>query len=333
MHTDRIMLTKSTGYEQADLMLQKIVERFESTFPARMVGYYVEGSYADQTAVETSDLDLTVVFDERLSHKDEAIAEKLLADLEANSALELDISLIDEVTLRQRGDTSFKLGTRLVFGQDIRGSIPLMPLSDWARNRMHAAYWLMINVFERPHPVRAPLGFPREDDPFYGYANRPFQLADGREILTTRNLVRITGWIATARIAHEAQAYVVRKRNCYSTYEHLIGDEWTDLLAQIEQRCRTDWRYRIPESGKERDDLRMILTRTLAYENHFLGVYRCYLLSELGSNHTGAQLIALNFLNQIPFDDPTVMKAVRALEAVHDVEVRSAAKRSIGNVT
>lgn len=329
MKINSIALTNSTGYKQADRILKEIAERFESTFPTQTVGYYVEGSYADQTALATSDLDLMIVFQDKMSEKDEEIAGKLVTTLEANSPIELDISLIDETTLRQRGDTNFKLGSLLVFGQDIRDCIPLMPLGSWARNRMHAAYWLMINVFDRPSPVRAPLDFPRQDDPFYGYANRPMRLADGSEIMTTRNLVRVTGWIATARIAREAGEYVVRKRECYPTYQRLIGDEWTDLLAQINQRCRTDWQYRIPESDEEKDELRDLLTQALAYENHFLDVYRRYILSELAGNRRDDQLAALNFLNHIPYDDVDVIEAARALDTIQDAEVRSAAKRII----
>ena len=333
MKSTEIVLTHSTEYELADSVLQDIVARFEHVFPTRIIGYFVEGSYADQTAIATSDLDLVIVFRKHFALGEEEAAARIVTALEADSPIELDISLISEANLRQQGGTNFKLGSQLVFGEDIRASIPLMSVTAWARNRMHAAYWLMVNVFGRPHPVRAPLDFPKKDEPFYGYANRPMRLVDGRAVLTTRNLVRVTGWIATARIAHEAQEYVVRKRECYSTYQRAIGDEWTPLLARIDQYCRTEWHYRIPGSDKEQQELRDILTQTVAYENHFLQVYRHFLLSELASPHRDTQLAALNFLDQTVYADADVIQAVRGLVAAQDAEVRSIAEEVVAKVS
>ena len=318
-------LTKTIGCELADGVLQEIVTRFEDAFSNRIIGYFVEGSFADQTAVATSDLDLVIVFREQFAASEKDAAALLVTALETNSSIELDIELTDEVSLQASADPMFKLGARLVYGMDIRETIPLMAITEWARRRMHAAYWLMVNVFERPRPVRAPLDFPRQGDPFYGYVNRPMRLADGREVLTTRNLIRVTGWIATARLAYEAQEYVVRKRECYSTYQRAIGDEWTSFLAQIDQRCRTDWHYRIPETAEEQQALRAILTKTLAYENHFLDVYRHFLLDELASPQHDAQLAALNFLNQIPFNDTKVIQTAQKLVTAQDVAVRTLA--------
>src|SRR5712692_11971608 len=138
----------------------------------------------------------------------------------------------------------------------------------------------MINVFQRPQPVRAPLTLPQPNAPFYGYTARTMRLRDGAEIPTTRNLIRVTGWIATARLAVEAQQYVIRKRDCAPTYRRLINDQWTALLEEIDQRCRTAWQYRIPDTASEQAELRAILERTPEFENHFLNRYRQFLVSE-----------------------------------------------------
>lgn len=288
----QIELLNSTGSEQVDRLWRGIIGIFERTFPGRIIGYYVEGSYADQTAIATSDLDLRIVFRHHFVAGEEKAAVRLVATLEASSPTELDIELTDEASLHHSADPMFKLGAHLVYGEEIRESIPLMPIAEWARQRMHAAFWLMINVFSRPHPVVVPLSFPVSNDPFYGYANRTMRLADGQEILTTRNLVRVTGWIATARIAYEAQQYVVRKRECRLTYQRIIN---------------TDWRYCIPETAVEQDELRNTLVQTLAYENHFLAVYRHFVLGELTGSDPDAQRVALDFLNRTPLDDPALV--------------------------
>lgn len=276
-----VALLQSTGHVQADRAVQALVKRFESLFPQRVVGYFVEGSYADQTAIATSDLDLTLVFrDQFVTPEERQQAQEAVTACRQLNTLELDITLVEEGELRRGADPMFTLGARLLYGQEIRNTIPLIPIELWARQRMHAAYWLMIHVFNRPQPVVAPLTFPDAHDPFYGYANRVMHLADGSVIPTTRNLIRVTGWIATARLAYEAQHYVVRKRDCVPAYRSLINDEWTPLIAQIDARCRSAWGYRIPSTSDEQAELRAILCDTLFFENHFLSCYRHFLLTQ-----------------------------------------------------
>jgi hypothetical protein len=187
----------------------------------------------------------------------------------------------------------------------------------WARQRMHAAFWLMIHVFQRPQPVVAPITFPDPTDKFYGYASRRTKRAEGTEVLTTRNLIRVTGWIATARIAYQAGQYVVDKRSCVATFRDVIGDEWTDLLVTVDQRCRQDWRYLIPDNNEEQEQLQVIGRHVLEYENHFLKVYDHFLADELTSNDPFAQSTALEMLGRTWHPEPSILAL---LHQVADVE-------------
>lgn len=307
-----LVLQQSTGHSLADRTVLGVVNLFEALFPQRICGYYVEGSYADQTAVTTSDLDLTIVFREQFTTTNErTLAQQIVTACQQLSALELDITLAEETHLRQQADPIFKLGARLLYGEESRDTMPLIPIAIWARQRMHAAYWLMINVVNRPKPVHAPLAFPNPSDPFYGYAARMMTLADGRQLPTTRNLIRITGWIATARLAYEAQHYVVRKRDCVASYRQVINDEWTTLLEQIDGRCRSAWHYRIPTTAAEQAELRTILEHTLAFENHFLERYRRFLLAELTGNDQNAQQEALRILDNTLYSDPELLQVIK----------------------
>ncbi|CAN5546377.1 hypothetical protein BH10CHL1_BH10CHL1_26300 [soil metagenome] len=319
-------LAFSTGHLLADQVLQEIVTLFERLFPNRVIAYYVEGSYADQTAIATSDLDLTLVF--RATFVDANEQEQVhvvIAACKQRCALELDFTLFAEQQLRQRADPIFMLGAQLVYGRDLRATLPILSIETWACKRMHAAFWLMINVFQRPQPVRAPLMLPHPNDPFYGYANRRLRLPDHTEIPTTRNLMRVTGWIATARIAYQAHEYVIRKRDCVATYRALINDEWTGLLEQLEQRCRIAWGYRIPEQTSEQAELCTILVYTLAFENHFLGLYRQFVCAELWSAEPVAQKIALELLGRTLYADQMILSAIHSLITADDPEIRRAA--------
>lgn len=126
-----------------------------------MVGDFVEGSYAVQTAIAASDLDLTIVFRKQfVTTEARQRAQEVTEACRRLSALELDISLITEAELRSGADPMFRLDARLLYGQEIRHTIPLISIERWARQRIHAAYWLMSNVFNRPKPALPRLPFP-----------------------------------------------------------------------------------------------------------------------------------------------------------------------------
>ncbi len=323
-------LVNTTGSVVADRIVQGIVTLFEHIFPNYLCACFVEGSYANQSAVATSDLDLTLVLSTPFtSTQEQELAADLLSTCQHLSTLELDITLTDMPRLQQSADPMFKLGAHLLYGQDVRGSIPLMPITLWTQQRMHAAFWLLVHVFQRPQPITLPLSFPRPDDQFYGYAARPMQLHDGTTISTTRNLIRVTGWIATARIAYQTQQYVVRKQDCVAMYRESIGDEWTDLLQTIDQRCRQEWQYRIPTHKQHQAELRALAEKVLGFENHFLGVYRQFLLSELTSTEAVAQTTALAMLERTWFPDPVILDAIYPLALNAEGDVHLIARRLI----
>lgn len=323
-------LVDTTGNTLADRIVQGIISLFEHVLPNALCSCYVEGSYANQNAVATSDLDLILVLHASLTtEREHTVVASLLEACQHLSTLELDVTLTDVSQLQQSADPVFKLGARLLFGHEIRDTIPLIPMTLWARQRMHAAFWLMIHVFQRPQPVVAPITFPQPDDPFYGYAARPMHVADGTEIRTTRNLIRITGWIATARIAHQAQSYVVEKRSCVTTYRARIGDEWTDLLETIDRRCRQAWQYRIPESNEEQKELRTIGHHVLAYENHFLNVYKQFLLQELTGNDVAAQSTGLAMLERTWYPEPAIVTVLHQLANSNQANIGAAAQQCI----
>ncbi len=222
--------------------------------------------------------------------------------------------MADEASLSGGASPQFKLGSALVYGEDIRERIPLVPMEVWTHDRMHAAYWLMISIFNRPKVVHLPLGFPDPNDAWLGYANRKARLPDGTEVPSTRNLIRSTGWAATALLALYARRYIVSKRECHTIYRAVINDEWAALFEDIYYYCREQWQYLLPQTDEDRQRLRAICERTLAFENYFLGVYKTYLLAQLGSADEGAISHAFWVLSQIVFDDAEVLSAACALQ-------------------
>jgi hypothetical protein len=319
-------LLDSTGDAGADRCARGVIDRFEAAFPGRVRGYYVEGSRADGSGLASSDLDLTIVF--KGGPADEATRQRAARLAEACTALgavELDVVVEDEARLAAGVPPMFALGSRLLYGEDIRDRVPLLPIEAWSRDRLHAAYWLLVTVFGRRTVVAPPLACPDPASAFHGYANRPVRLADGTAVASTRNLIRVTGWIATARLAREAGRYVARKRDCHALYRRWIGDEWAPLLEEIYLTCRGAWDCRIPADEAERRRLRAICARTLAFENDFLRRYKEFLLAELRTADTPDRAHALRLLARIPYLDEEIAAAVRSCAGADDRPVRAAA--------
>ncbi|MEZ4862442.1 MAG: nucleotidyltransferase domain-containing protein [Caldilineaceae bacterium] len=317
------MLT-ATGNATADRILHGLVGILEVVFPGRIRGYYLEGSYADQTALTTSDIDLIILFKGSfIDETEHAKAEQIVEHYSMVSALELDVSFLDEKQIATGVPPALKLGSTVLFGEPAPNEFPLVSVTEWGRERMHAAYWLTTKVFGRPPVVTYPRDYPRPEAEFYGYTERTIRFADGNEVPSTRDLIRVMGWAATALVAYQGKQVVPRKKECHLFYRTYINDEWSALFEAIYHQCRTQWHYRIPEQTNERHELRRICRRALAFENHFLDVYKQFLLSELHGADLPAKRHALWVQGKIPYMDQEIIATVRALvnrqeEALHE---------------
>jgi hypothetical protein len=62
-------LIESTGDRQCDKIAQGVIGIFEGAFPGRVRGFYLRGSHASDTSIASSDLDLLIVFKDRITDK------------------------------------------------------------------------------------------------------------------------------------------------------------------------------------------------------------------------------------------------------------------------
>ncbi len=310
---ETVHLLNTTCNEQVDNLLRDVIGIFERAFPERIRGYYIEGSYADVSSVATSDIDMIVVFKSHFSDDEEKRqVQQVNEACRLLSSVEFDAEIIDEERLKRGIWPTFKMGSMLIYGEDIRASLPLVSLEEWTRDRMHSSYWRVVKLFHRPAVVVCPLYYPDPDDTFFGYIKRTVRLPNETEVPSTKDLMRMVGWAATAMIAYKAKKYVARKRDCYLLYREYADDAYgAQLLADIYAQCRGKWGYLIPEDAEERDALRDICARTLAFENYFLSVYKNFLLSELfGANEEGKKH-ALWMLGEIEYRDEDILNAVQ----------------------
>lgn len=304
--TDPETLLASTGNARADEALRALVAACNATLPGRLRSVYATGSYGDETALASSDLDVTLVVAGRLTAKERALAEGAVAGVARECGIELDATVAGEEDLARGVPPLLKLGGRCVWGEDRRDAMPLVPIERWARERMHAASWLIVNIFGRPVPVSLPLHYPAASEEFFGYTRRTARLPDGRDVPSTRDLIRVTGWAATALVALHGRAYIARKREMPAAYRQYIGDEHSALHEDIASWCRERWAYLIPDDAPSRAHLRDLCARALAFENRFLREYREWVLGELRSPDSNARQAARKMLGRVPLADDEI---------------------------
>lgn len=322
-----ITLLTSAGDPHIDQILRGVIGLIELLFPERVRSYYITGSYADGTAVPTSDLDVMIVL------KDSATRDELdkifdIADqISLLSPMFLDLEGIGEDQLLSKG-YSLKFASLFIYGDDIRDAIQSPDIDDYVRDCMHnSPIYFMSHVARRQPVVAFPLDYPDRMAEFYGYDYNP--LEDHRD---TKVLLAILGHAATAIVALKTRKFVGTKSQCISMYKQYIHDEWTDLLTEVYAICRNAWSYRIPENAEDRRRLRRVCEQALKFENHFLKLYRSYLLSELYGSDDRNKLKAIEMLGKVIFLDETVWSALRTFETSTTGELKSAAVSTLRKI-
>jgi len=324
-----IVLQNSTGNQQVDSILRGLISLYEMMFPERIRGYYLMGSYMDASAGAISDIDLYILFKQCFLNETE---EKKAHDLRDASALlspmRLDILLLSEEQLKPE-DVRLKVASRLVYGEDIRDKLPLPTKEAYNRS---ITQW-PLHFYRRIHQrevLHFPLHSPQPDAPFYGYTTitiaqwYPSAIQQG-----TKEFVAATCWTATALVALQAGQYVGKKADAIKAYGEVIADEWTIFLQEVYTKCCQVWEYRVPDDTSDRVTLESLCRRMIIFENHYLSVYKAYLLQQLQGKKRDAILFAAKQLQEVIYPDQEVVSILRVIKYEHDVELQQAIMQAI----
>lgn len=327
-HLNDMHLLFKTDHAEVDDVLLKIIRRFELVFPDKVLAYYLDGSYASSYAVPSSDVDLKIVFKEDTAADDLARANEMIVALDEQSAIEFDVGC---VLAKGQFRPALIYKGQLIYGKEIRNQLTVMPVDFWGRERMYAGCWLICHLFDRPGKINLPLGYPDPEGSFYGYDDRLAQSGEGKGVRGIKNMMRASGWAATGLIGHQTGKYVTNKAECLHMYREFIGDEWTSHIEDLYENCRNKWVYRVPDDVEEQKILRTICQRNLAFENHFLNVYRNFLIDELQCGDVERIKEALDYFNRTPFHDEAVVLALKKLITVE--LIHKSASHALGLVT
>src|SRR5215469_3233637 len=124
-----------TQQPDVDEALTLLVGLYETSYPHSILSYYLEGSYADGSAIATSDVDLVLIGQTGVS-----LDMSLWSQHYPDAQISLDITVLEEAALAQGITPQLKLGGKLLYGIDICQNYSLIPLEQWAHDRIHAAY-------------------------------------------------------------------------------------------------------------------------------------------------------------------------------------------------
>lgn len=276
-----IDLLSGTGTVRLDRLLRGVVGAYEAVFVDRVRGFYLRGSYAAGGSVAGSDLDLLIVFKDRL--EDQAESERAYALARALNDLSpvlLEVIVIGEQGLRENGSLAVdaKLGTQHIYGEDIRDALPDFDEAAYLRAVVHTPYFSYSFPAERGlgSPITYPLTHLRPSAEFFGFDQWLLANEDGVEGPSTKLLMATVTWTATALVALNGGGYVKDKATAVNLYEEIIHDEWTPLVRAVYELCRNRWAYRIPTGLEDRRQLHELCDAALGFQNHYLRRYRAF---------------------------------------------------------
>lgn len=265
----------STGSPFADQVIGNVIHAYESNFPNRVRAYYLIGSYADDTDVALSDIDLILFFKEKFQDSaEQQAAEQLARECIAASPTRLDLT--------PRGEDSFdamfavirvalKDASVLVYGQDIRAQWQLPPIEQYTQDVIKGALFFIAHLHGLEQVTALPITYPNPTDEFFGYTQKRFNEWYPPEINSgTKELVATVSRIATATLALQANKYIGSKREAIELYQTCVGGTWAKFVSNIFYHCKQDWQYLIPETLSKRAELRALCRVMLAFESDFL---------------------------------------------------------------
>jgi predicted nucleotidyltransferase len=325
-------LRTSTGYSEADRILQAIVGRYERAFPDCIRAYYLIGSYADGDTVPISDIDVAIVFARPLTPERLAQAHALAQQCAQDSPIRLDIGLTRERDLSSIEQVLLKLGGLFIYGDDVRHQLVLPPLALYQRDVTWSPYRFLGQVLRERQVLAYPLSYPDASDPFYGYTKKriaPWYPA-GVEQGTKEWITGVTR-TATALLALRAHQYVGSKSASIRLYRERIADEWTEYLETLYHKGKGEWQYQVPDHAADRQQLRELCRQTLGFENHYFEHYRTYLL-DLLQGTDDERRFAAERLTQVVYTDDLIAGMLEANAQATSAEVRAASMQALAQI-
>jgi len=274
------LLSHATGNQQVDAILLAAIDLLEKTLPGRSSAYYLHGSFVEQTGIATSDIDLFLIAKSPFTPEEHKIVQRVTQQPAFLAPFPLEIIVLDEARVLQEGHYRLTAASALLWGRDIRDTLPEQTLDQYLRMYAHFPLIYLAHMLRNVEHAPLTLTYPRPDEEFYGYDQQ--QLPPGNEPRhNIKKLVTSVCWTATVLTAWYAGKMVTGKYASTRMYREYVGDEWSSFIEDMYRLGNRRWHYLVPEDQDERRKLRQLCAQTLAFEQHYLNHYKDYLLHEL----------------------------------------------------
>ncbi|HYU76350.1 MAG TPA: nucleotidyltransferase domain-containing protein [Ktedonobacteraceae bacterium] len=309
---EMLTLYASTGNPQVDNVLRGTIGILETLFPERIRAYYLHGSFADNTGIETSDIDLFLVPKGSFTTEEREKMQRIMQCSALLSPYMVELMAVDETSLLEQGHFRIKSASRLLWGDDLRASIPEQTLDQYLRMYARFPFIYITHMLRNsPHAVSS-LSYPQAAGEFYGYDQH--LLPPGNEKKhNIKKLVTGVCWAATVLVAWDAGRTVEGKYSSIQMYKECVHDQWTSFVEEMYERGNRQWHYLVPQEPAARQRLRELCAQTLAFEQYYLSRYKQYLLAELRKDNSHKLATVQHLKNDIALDE----ECIAALQAVH----------------
>jgi hypothetical protein len=276
-----------------------------------MRAYYLLGSYADNTAVPTSDVDLFVVSKEPLDPAEHELYGHIAHQCSLLAGIQFQTGVVDETCL---GGLPGLAACRLfVYGEDVGDRIPPLQPGDSVRKALSSAVHVLCELHDQPPPLALPLTYPDPEGAFFGYERNGLPAPGGWNGPGTKKLINAVSMVAGALVAIQSDHPVLCRADCVTMYRTYVGDHWSDFVEQV-CSLRTPQRgYAIPNDSDERQRLRRLCAQMPAFTNHFLDRYKEHVLVQLNSATEVQVRWAAQELTSVRYPEPDVQHALERL--------------------
>lgn len=289
-----IQLAQSTNNARTNRLIAAIISIYEAAFPERLRGYYLVGSYGDDTPIAGSDIDMTIIVKGTITLDEQLRFSQIKTACRDLAPIHLDLPVIAEADFADTDTVAVKIASKFVYGEDTREKIPIPPMDTYLQ-KISTPTQRGLTVRFRSDTVTLPLDYPIPDDPYYGYIPKQYMKDDTPIKLWVLNV----GWLATFLVVREAGVYIPSKRDMLPLYKEHIYDEWTEFLETVYEKGRNAWGYQIPSDEAELVQLKALMQQTLAFENHVAEQYVAYLREQLANSQPHHAIIALQKLSAL----------------------------------
>ncbi len=281
MVMDKDSLLFSTGNAQIDGIIRGSIGVLETIFPNRIRAYYLVGSYADGSFTATSDIDLVPLFKGTMQAGEEITYRQTVRYMDMISPIRLGFGLRNEDQSFREGGVGIKIGSVLVYGEDVRDQIPLTPLEQYCQTSISTSIELIRHQRGDPNQLFVPLDYPKAQDEFYGYVKE--ENVQGTMRKSTAAIFTHLMFLASTLVTLKTGHYNASKSFSWKVYQTYIGDSWGAFLEEWYWGPKKQWGNAIPHTNEERYQLKQLCQEALAFENEFLGIAKAFILNRIDS--------------------------------------------------